>query len=101
MNKNKSESTESAIATALRFHQRYINLAAITTDGRTISSQAWVKDQQDVYDAEAVLVRWCLPAEEKWHGTILVAVMHDPDHGTRRFEKVANHRFNNGLREVL
>ena len=62
-----------------RFHPRFINLAAITDTAGTISTQCWCTSQDDIYDAERVLVKWCTPSEEKWHGKIIHATMFDHD----------------------
>lgn len=79
-----------------RFRARYVNIAAITDDGRTISTQVWCASQQDIYEAEKVIVKWCLPDQEKWHGKIIFASMFDTrDKDLRTFA-----RYGTMLKEV-
>jgi len=59
------------------FYPRWINIAAITVDARTISTQVWVTDQQGVYDAERILTKWTTPDETRFHGKIMLMSMHD------------------------
>ena len=61
-----------------RFTPRYINLCAITDHASPISTQVWVESQDDLYEAEKVLVKWATPEQERWHGRIVRAAMFDP-----------------------
>jgi hypothetical protein len=79
------------------FHARYINMAAITVDGRTISAQQWCSSMEDIYEAEDRLCNWATPKEEKWHGKLLRAVLYDTYQKTTREYK----RVEAGLKEVL
>jgi hypothetical protein len=64
-------------AERLRFHGRYINLAALTDDARTVSCQVWCNNQEQVDGAFDKLQSWATPAEEKWHGRIITATAFD------------------------
>lgn len=81
---------------AQRFHPRWVNAAAITVDSRTISTQFWCKDQQDIYDAERAVLLWATENGEQLHGRILCATMYDMHtKELRRFENTQS-----GLKEV-
>jgi hypothetical protein len=60
-----------------RFVPRYINLAAVTDDARTITSQIWAQSQDEVDGAENVLAKWIKRDQEQWHGRIVYASMFD------------------------
>jgi hypothetical protein len=72
----RSKTLEAVLGPA---HARYINVAAITSDARTISTQVWTDDAED---AHRTLEKWISPAEEKWHGHIALASIHDTREGT-------------------
>jgi len=58
----------------LNTQPRTINIAAITSDARTVSKQIWTND---IADAHAVLDKWITPEEERWHGRIALAMISD------------------------
>lgn len=61
---------------------RYFNVAAITTDGRTISTQVWTANTAE---ADAVLAKWLTPEQEHWHGQIAIGSIHDMLSGVTTF----------------
>jgi hypothetical protein len=61
----------------LHFRSRYINIAALTDSGGTISIQCWCSSSEDIYDAERKMNSWLLPDNERWHGKIMHATMFD------------------------
>jgi hypothetical protein len=67
-----------------RTQPRYINIAAITDDGRSISTQIWMSD---IDEAIAILDKWITPADEKWHGRISLAMIADPLTGSIRYRR--------------
>jgi hypothetical protein len=54
---------------------RYYNIAAITTQGSTISTQVWANNFND---AERVLLKWIEPDQERWNtGRVAFASIYD------------------------
>jgi hypothetical protein len=63
---------------AQRFESRFINIAATTIDGRAISTQVWAESQDEADNAaERILVKWCTPDQERWHGKLVLATIFD------------------------
>jgi hypothetical protein len=60
-----------------RFHPRYMNITAITTEARPVSTQVWIETEADLHEADRVLTKWCSPLDEKWHGRIVLASVFD------------------------
>jgi hypothetical protein len=89
MQNTKTTKADAAAATRNLFHGRYINIAAITEDARTISTQCWCSSMEDIYKAEAVMNSWLLPDAEKWNGKVVFAAMHDSYQKTsRNFKRI-------------
>jgi hypothetical protein len=73
------------------FHPRYINIAALTDDARTISTQIWCSSMEDIYQAERHMNSWLLPDAEKWHGKVMTVCMFDTYQKTaRNFRRVCD-----------
>jgi hypothetical protein len=60
------------------FTPRYINIAAITETAGPVSTQCWCASQDDLAEADQVLLaKWITPSEEKWHGKIVAGSIYD------------------------
>lgn len=73
--------SKTGVSTASRENERYFNIAAITVDGRTITSQVWTRYPDEVL---SVLLKWCSPEQERFYGEILNCVMFDSASKTLR-----------------
>lgn len=64
-------------AVPVKFPPRYMNLAAVTDTASTVTTQVWCTSEADIKEAMRILAKWCTPADEKWHGRIVLASAFD------------------------
>lgn len=91
MRKTESVKNTGELVARNFFQSRYFNIAALTDNGSTISTQIWVDSEQAIAEAEKTLLKWATPAEEKWsNGKVIYGVIKDTKGGLRRFTRITD-----------